>query len=261
MDRFWSLLFLAVPVLGLAIVLGAAFDIGFEDAWLPESIGPRTAGIDYLFNMIHVILGVVFAGTGLVLAFCLYRFRSTNRSTASYRSNVIWLELLWTAIPAAILVFLALHQLPFWQANKEKHPAFLAAGDDPSYVEDPTVRVIAYQFGWRFIYPGFDGQLDTRDDFVSENLLVLPSNEEIVLELRSEDVIHSFAINKLRLKQDIVPGLSPRIWFTINRDGDWEINCMELCGWGHFRMSSRLRTMSKSAYDTWIQTQIRNRGY
>ena len=261
MDRFWSLLFLAVPVLGLLIVLGVVFNVGLHDAWLPESIGPRTKGIDYLFNLFHIIVAVVFVGTGLLLAFSLFRFRATNRKVASYVHKSIWLELLWTIIPAGTLVFLAMHQLPYWQANKEDHRAFEPAGAGSSDLETPTVRVVAYQFGWRFIYPGLDGTFDTRDDVISENLLVLPSHQEIVAELRSMDVIHSFAINKLRLKQDIVPGLSPRIWFMITQNGDWEINCMELCGWGHFRMSARLRTVSPNDFEDWLMDIVQKRGY
>ncbi len=261
MDRFWSLLFLAIPVLGLATVLGAAYGVGFQNAWLPESIGPRTEGIDYLFDLIHIVLGVVFVGTGLLLAFCLFRFSAQRRVQSSYRQQNIWLEALWTIVPAAILIFLALHQLPYWQANKEVHPAFLAAGGDASFSEKPSVRVVAFQYGWRFIYPGRDGILDTRDDFVSENLLVLPFGKEIVLELTSEDVIHSFAINPLRLKQDIVPGLSPRVWFEVTQQGEWEINCMELCGWGHFRMVGTIKTLSQREYDEWVTQQSRNRGY
>ena len=103
--------------------------------------------------------------------------------------------------------------------------------------------------------------LDTRDDIISENLLVLPSDQEIVAELQSRDVIHSFSINKLRLKQDIVPGLAPRIWFKITQNGVWEINCMELCGWGHFRMSARLKTVPTNEFDAWLLDTVRQRGY
>jgi len=261
LDRFWSLLFLAVPVLGLLIVLGAVFDIGLHNAWLPESIGPRAEGIDHLFNLFHIIIGVVFVGTGLFLAVSLFRFRSDARSTASYFQHSTWLELLWTAVPAGTLIFLALYQLPYWQENKEDHPAFQPGSAESSELETPTVRVVAYQFGWRFIYPGLDGALDTRDDIISENLLVLPSDQEIVAELHSRDVIHSFSINKLRLKQDIVPGLAPRVWFKITENGDWEINCMELCGWGHFRMSARLKTVPSNEFDAWLIDTVRERGY
>jgi cytochrome c oxidase subunit 2 len=261
LDRFWSLLFLAVPVLGLVIVIGAASGTVLQNAWLPESIGPRTEGIDYLFNLVHVILGIVFGGTGLVLAWCLFRFSARRRTRASRTHSVLWLELVWTAIPAAVLVFLAFHQLPYWQDNKQNHPAFLDAQQDGTSTAGPLARVVAYQFGWRFVYPGPDEVLDTRDDVISENLLVLPCGEEVVLELVSEDVIHSFAVNKLRLKQDMVPGLTPRIWFMVDREGDWEINCMELCGWGHFRMSARMRTLSRPRYEDWLSSQMEVRGY
>lgn len=261
MERLWSLVFLAVPIMGVAIVLGAAYGIGLKDAWLPPSIGPRTEGIDYLFNMITVILGVVFTGTGLVLAYCLFRFRAGNRQQASHRSGHLWLEFAWTAIPAAILIFLALYQLPYWRANKETHPMFLVGNEDDDDFIAPFARVVAFQYGWRFVYAGPDARFDTRDDLISENLLAIPTGNEVVLELVSEDVIHSFAINALRLKQDVVPGLSPRVWFTITEPGDWEINCMELCGWGHFRMIARLKAMPVSEFNDWISEQYMARGY
>ncbi|MGI9516516.1 MAG: hypothetical protein ACR2NP_05705, partial [Pirellulaceae bacterium] len=86
---------------------------------------------------------------------------------------------------------------------------------------------------------------------ISENVMVLPANEELVLELVSEDVIHSFCVTQLRLKQDIVPGLQPHIWFQISEEGEWEIHCMELCGWGHYRMSARLIVLPRQQYDLW----------
>ena len=249
--------------MGVAIVLGAAFGVGLQNAWLPPSIGPRAEGVDYLFNMIHVILGVVFAGTGLSLAFILFRFGAGKREKASYRSGNLWLELVWTATPAAILVFLSLHQLPYWTANKQDHPMFLVEPgeeDDEDYIP-PFARAVAYQYGWRFEYPGPDLRFDTPDDLISENLLVIPAGTEVVMDLVSEDVIHSFAINPLRLKQDIVPGLSPRIWFTVNEPGEWEVNCMELCGWGHYRMSARMRVLSGRDFVGWISNEYYRRGY
>ncbi len=261
MDRFWSLLFLAVPVMGLAIVLGAAWDVGVSGYWLPESIGPRTQGIDHLFNLIHIILGIVFLGTGLTLAFCMWRFRADNCETASPRKGQVVLELVWTIIPAATLIFLALYQLPYWQENKENQPIAFISDSDRDLFLPPTVRVVAFQYGWRFEYPGKDQQFDTSDDIISENILVLPAGRQLVAELVSEDVIHSFAINALRLKQDIVPGLKPRIWFEITEPGQWEINCTELCGWGHFRMSARLRVLSEEDFDFWQQDQVFDRGY
>ena len=110
------------------------------------------------------------------------------------------------------------------------------------------------------MYPGEDGEFDTPDDFVSPGVLTIPRDELIIVELVSEDVIHSFAINALRLKQDIVPGLDVRIAFQATRTGEWEINCAELCGWGHYRMSARLRVLEASEFVNWVNETEAARG-
>lgn len=253
MNRFWSLLFLSVPILGTLVVCGAALQpAGFADAWLPESIGPRTESVDHLFNLIHIIIGVVFLLTGLILAWSLWRFSATRIEVASSRRGNLVLELVWTLIPAGILVFLAFYQLPFWNENKVDNPLmyFTEAGDSSAQVP-PFARVVARQFDWTFIYPGGDQEFETADDIYSHGLLVLPEDEIIVLELVSEDVIHSFAVNALRLKQDIVPQLNPTIWFRVTETGEWEINCTELCGWGHYRMLATMRVVPRSEFEAW----------
>jgi cytochrome c oxidase subunit 2 len=246
------LLFLAVPVLGTAIVIGVALQTPFAGYWLPDSIGPRTVSIDGLMNLVHSILGAVFLLTGTVLALSLWRFSAQRPGKASPRRGSLVLELTWTLIPAGILGWLAFHQATFWNLNKVEIPLTTSPDRDGNYVSLPPVaRVVARQFEWTFIYPGQDGEFDTRDDIVSPGLLVLPQGVNIVLELTSEDVIHSFAINTLRLKQDVVPGLDSRIWFNITQTGDQEINCMELCGWGHYRMAATLRVVTPAEFAAW----------
>ncbi len=261
MNRCWSLLFLSVPLLGTAIVWGASRQTGlFADAWLPESIGPRTESVDDVFNRINIVLGFVLMLTGLILAWSLWRFPAGQNRPASFRRNHLVLELIWTLIPAGILTWLAFYQLPFWNENKVDPPVRFLSGitGDKIYVE-PIARVIARQFDWTFVYPGMDGEFDTRDDLVSPGVLILPQDEELVLELTSEDVIHSFCINALRLKQDIVPQLNPQIWFQVTRSGEWEINCTELCGWGHFRMAAMLRVVPRAEFDAWRQSAMQDR--
>ena len=193
-----------------------------------------------------------FYGHWIGVGFFLWRFSANGRPRGSKVSGNLFLELLWTIVPACVLVFLALHQLPYWQKNKEQHPVMLFSNGLGDNVQvKPIVRVEAFQYGWRFVYSGNDEEFDTRDDIISENELLLPAGEEVVLELISLDVIHSFAINPLRLKQDIVPGLRPHVWFEITEPGEWEINCMELCGWGHFRMAAKLRVVTRVEYDLW----------
>jgi cytochrome c oxidase subunit 2 len=254
LNRLWSLLFLAVPVLGTAVVLGAATGWGFLSGWwLPPSIGPRTASVDGVFHLIHIIIGVLFVGTGLVLAASLFWFSAGRRKAASSRQGNLVLEVVWTVIPAGILVGLVVYQLPYWNANKVEVPIVMDRGGSEGGPGEltPFVRVIARQFDWTFVYPGDDEMFDTRDDFESHGILVLPVDQEVLLELRSDDVIHSFAVNALRLKQDIVPGLGSQVWFRAVQQGDQEIHCAELCGWGHYRMGGLLRTVSWGEFNRW----------
>ncbi len=258
MNRLWSLLFLAVPVLGIVIVLGASGVGGFvTDRWLPEAIGPRTTSVDGLFNLIHAIAGVVFFLTATILGVSLWCFSADRAGSARFWHGNVVLELLWTAIPAGVLVWLAFYQLPFWNLNKVDAPRMYF---DPEQREEsltpPIARVVARQFDWSFVYPGSDGEFDTIDDVVSSGVLVLPRDEMNVLELASEDVIHGFAINALRLKQDIVPGLASRVWFAVSGEGEWEIHCTELCGWGHYRMAAKLRVVSRVEYDQWLRSTL-----
>lgn len=254
MNRFWSLLFFSVPVLALASFLLAQFGIWpFEGVWFAESYSSAGETIDSIFNGIHILSAVILLGTVLTIGWALWKFdhrRYEAGSKAAYFSHNTKLELLWTAIPAAILVGLAFVQMSAWAENKMDRPQIEVAGERVD--APPTVLVKAKQFGWEFYYPGADGVLETSDDLYIENLLVVPEQTDIVMQLESRDVIHSFFVSDLRLKQDVVPGMVQYAWFRANRTGDLEILCTELCGWGHYKMNAKLRIVSAAEYKQWL---------
>jgi cytochrome c oxidase subunit 2 len=77
-------------------------------------------------------------------------------------------------------------------------------------------------------------------------------NEEIVLQIKSADVLHSFFLPNLRVKQDVVPGMKQFVWFEPNKTGVYDIVCAELCGWGHYKMRGRVTIESREKFDTWL---------
>ena len=85
-------------------------------------------------------------------------------------------------------------------------------------------------------YPGPDGKLNTRDDLVIVDDLHFVKNKTALIYLKSSDVLHSFFLPQLRIKQDAVPGLTIPVWFDADRSGKYELVCAELCGWGHYKM-------------------------
>jgi cytochrome c oxidase subunit 2 len=127
---------------------------------------------------------------------------------------------------------------------------------DRSFPDDAlTLRVVAKQFEWNITYPGADGELDTGDDFTVRNQLHLPANEPVVVRLEAEDVIHSFFVPELRVKQDAVPGMTIPVWFEATGTGDFEIACAELCGLGHYRMRASVTIHDPADFQSWHASQ------
>ena len=80
-------------------------------------------------------------------------------------------------------------------------------------------------------------------------------NRPVIIYLSSKDVIHSFSLIQMRIKQDAIPGMSVPVWFTTTRTGQWEINCSQLCGLGHYRMRGFYSIKTQTDYDSWMKEQ------
>ena len=244
MNRLWSILFFLVPVGGIAACLAAANGWPpLAGAWLPENLSESGDAIDGLYILVHWICSVFFIGIGVAISVITWRFASVRQQRATYIHSNIRLEILWTVVPGLILIFIAIHQLNIWSAQKVDRP--VDASGDP---KPPMLHIVAKQFGWEFHYPGRDGKFETPDDFAVENLMVVPDDTVIIMQLRSRDVIHSFFVPKLRLKQDIVPGMTHIAWFKPKSAATMNILCAELCGWGHYRMTAILKVVSRSEF-------------
>jgi cytochrome c oxidase subunit 2 len=250
-NRFWAILFLLVPLLGVASYGLAAFQIWpMQGLWLPDNYSRAGETIDFLWTVIHVIGGFILLGTGLVLAYSIWTFGSARRQQARYFCHNTRLEIIWSIIPCGILIFIAVFQMQSWEDNKLNQPMVMV--DGVSIPQTPLARVVARRFGWEVYYPGPDGRLETADDIYVENELIVPANENVVLQLESRDVIHSFFVPNLRLKQDILPGRQHLVWFRATQTAETEIVCAELCGWGHYTMQAKLKIVSREAYDAWM---------
>jgi cytochrome c oxidase subunit 2 len=108
---------------------------------------------------------------------------------------------------------------------------------------------------------------DAKDDIVTSNQLNLPVNKPVLVHLSSQDVIHSFGLYEMRVKQDAIPGLSIPVWFIPNvttaemrtklgkPDFDYEIACSQLCGLGHFRMRGFITIQTDADFKKWFDEQ------
>ena len=297
--RFWSFLFLLVPILGVWCFVSAATDTWPFDGslfakghWLPENVNAHGEVIDDLFYFILWLTGIIFVGCGIALFVFLWKYDAEkNKEAVKYVHGNHSLEIVWSILPAAILLFIAVYQMNAWADHKMRRPTEIVSveGDDGHVNEKeemlrPMARITARQFEWRIRYAhpnmrvrvgqewielngdeeigataGEDGRLgtfdDVRDDLFTVNELVVPVNKEIVLQIESQDVLHSFFLPHMRVKQDVVPGMTQYVWFKPTKTGTYDIVCAELCGWGHYKMRGQLTVKTLEGYAKWFKEQ------
>ena len=120
--------------------------------------------------------------------------------------------------------------------------------NDPNTVR---IEVNSHQWAWDARYSGPDGEWNTADDIVTLNDIRIPIDTPILVHLASADVIHSFNLPNLRVKQDAVPGNITPIWFQAVETGQFDIACAEHCGAAHYKMRGTLTVLSKEDYAEW----------
>jgi len=213
--------------------------------WLPEDVSSYGHEIDSLFYLIYYITAVTFILVTVLMVVFLIMYRDKGGRRATYSHGNTALEIIWTIIPAAILIVLAFMSVSSWAKIKRHVPD-----------TDFELGIAAKQFNWEVSYPGPDGKLGTDDDVKFDNDLHVPVNKPIRLQLTSKDVIHSFFIPHMRFKQDTVPGRQITAWFDAIKPGKYEIPCAELCGFGHSGMKGWVFVHTPEDYKKWADENL-----
>jgi cytochrome c oxidase subunit 2 len=214
--------------------------------WFPSNASSVGGQVDSLFYVILYITGAVFVLVEAALLIFLVRYRRRDGQRATYVEGSTRAEIIWTTIPAVILVSLALFSQPLWSKIKNAD----------TYPKDADrLAVEAKQFEWHITYPGPDGKLGTDDDFMKKDELHLVVNRDYVIDLTSRDVVHDFFIPAFRIKQDAVPGMHILVWVRPTVVGTYELACAELCGLGHYRMRALVVVQTAPEFAVWLQGQ------
>ena len=217
--------------------------------FLPTAASAHAGAIDAMLEHVHLMVLVLFAGWAAYFIYLLLRFRSGAHPKANPGG---------TQRPLCHGGLRGRRRGRGRHAHRLRVAALVRADVGRTAVENPLViRVTAEQFVWNVHYPGADGEFgDTKpalvsptnplgldresrygkDDLVFLSEMHVPVNRPVLIQLASKDVIHSFGVPAMRVKQDAVPGLRAPVWFTPTVEGEFEIACSQLCGIGHHRM-------------------------
>ena len=250
---------------------------------LPAAASSHAAEIDHMTVLVHWLMLVLFVGWGAFFLFVLVRFRRGANPKANYagakgkiaKSTEIGVAI----VEVALLLFYA---IPAWATRVRQFPA---------ENEATVVRVVGEQFAWNVHYAGADGQFgrtdiklvssdnplgldrsdpNGKDDITDINNLHVPVNRPVLVHLSSKDVIHSFGLYEMRVKQDAIPGMQIPVWFvpTVTTDDmrrnlgkpnfEYEIACSQLCGLGHFRMRGVVIVETADDFQKWMAEQAKD---
>jgi cytochrome c oxidase subunit 2 len=238
---------------------------------LPENASAHGVELDYMLGLVHWLVIVLFFLWAPFFLYTLWRFRASRSPKADYHGVKSHLSTYQeVGVVVAELVLLFGFAIPTWAELREDN--FY-----PSEEEATVIHAIAEQFAWNLHYPGPDGIFGERDielidaqlnpigldpddpgaadDIVTVNELHIPVDKPVIIHLSSKDVIHSFALPVMRVKQDAIPGLTIPLWFVPTKTGEWEIACAQLCGVGHYRMRGYLTVHEQSDFDAWLDEQ------
>jgi cytochrome c oxidase subunit II len=239
---------------------------------LPANASTGKDQVDLLLMLVHGLMLALFVGWFCYFVLVLFKFNKRRHPVADHvgvKSHLSsYLEAGVALIEGALLIGLA---LPLWAKTVDAFPT------DTAGVKVINIKVIGQQFYWNAWYPGTNGVFVTQDrkfesgvnpfgfntndpnyqqNFVVRNDVYVPVNHPVVARISSLDVIHSFTIRPMRVTQDAIPGMIIPAWFTPAQIGNYNIQCAQLCGSGHYSMKGVLHVVSQADYDKWLQTKV-----
>lgn len=222
----------------LIVVITVLAYVGLDSAGLmPLAASSQAGTIDWLWNLEIITISFLFALIVAPMAYSLIVFRRKKGDTtdAEHIEGNTNLEITWTVVPLfMVMVF-----------------AYLGAGNlaeirrvDPAAM---VVRVTGFQWAWRFEYPTYG---------VTSDELHVPEGQQVLLQMTSNDVLHSFWVPEFRVKQDLVPGRITELRFTPTVIGNYAVRCAEICGTAHAYMESPVIVSSQADFDAWMAEQV-----
>jgi cytochrome c oxidase subunit 2 len=223
----------------IASITGIALALLID--WFPPQASEEAKDIDTLWDVLLIVSVPIFVLCQTVVLYSVWRFRMRPGEEEDDGPPIhgnTRLEVVWTAVPAIILVALCSY-------------AYVVLRDiesAPAGQRDMDVRVVGEQFTWTFYYPGEGG----KGKEVASNQLYLPLGRGVKFKVESKDVLHDFWVPAFRQKIDAVPGITTSIRITTRRLGTFPVICAELCGLGHSVMRQSAHVVKPDEFEKWL---------
>ena len=204
---------------------------------MPLAASAQAIPIDWMWNLELIFMSFFFAIIVVPMTYSLivFRRRKGDTSDAEHMEGNTTLEIAWTIIPLFVVTAFAYIGAVNLAETRRVDPDAM------------VVEVTGFQWAWRFEYPAFG--------VVSDQLHV-PAGKQVLLQMTSLDVIHSFWVPEFRVKEDVVPGRITELRITPTLEGDYKVRCAELCGTSHAYMQNPVVISSQAEFDAWMAERV-----
>lgn len=230
--------YIVVAVLVVVVTLILKFGVFGPMFALPPAASAEAGSIDAMFEGHFWMISFLFA---LIMVLMLYavvvfRRRPDDESDGPHVHGNTLLEIIWTIVPVfAVIGFGIWGAVVLGELLTEKP-------------DEMVVKVTGRQWSWTFEYPEYENLTSAE--------LVLPADQPVLLEMESEDVLHSFWVPEFRVKQDVVPGRTTTLRITPTETGEYRVRCAEICGLEHANMLAPVSVREQAGFDAWLEERL-----
>jgi cytochrome c oxidase subunit II len=227
-----------LPLVAIGLITSVCgVALGLLIDWFPTQASEEGKDIDTLWDVLVIVSVPIFVLVETIVLYSVWKFRMRPgeelKDGPPIHGNTR-LEVIWTAIPAILLVALCSY-------------AFVVLRDiETAEASEMKVRVVGEQFTWTFFYPGQGGKE------IASNQLYLPEGKQVKFNVQSKDVLHDFWVPAFRQKIDAVPGITTSFRVRPVKTGTFPVVCAELCGLGHSVMRQSAHVVSQGEFDKWL---------
>lgn len=228
-----KLIFNLSIVMVLSILLMACNPEGPQSTF--DAQGPVSEIQKNLFLFTFWIAVIVFIVVEGAILFVTFRYRRKNDELPVQTHGNLKLEITWTIIPAIIIVIIAIPTvIGIWQTQVM-----------PDEEDSIVINAVGHQWWFEFNYPS--------EEVVTANELHLPEDTNVIVNIESQDVLHSFWIPKIAGKVDMVPNHENQLWIKADNPGLYYGQCAEFCGVAHAMMRFRVIVHTNEDYQNWLE--------
>jgi len=232
-----------------------------EAGWgLPRDVSEYGHHIDWLIQVTMVFTTILFIIMVVWMVWACLKHDEKHEAEYDHGDSKHSMK---TALMLSAAIFFVVDGNLFYNSTTDTFRTFWNHNSVENNPQAVKIEINAHQWAWDARYAGPDGKFNTADDIITLNDIRVPVGVPVLLQLASPDVIHSFYLPNLRIKQDAMPGMINRLWFQAKETGEYDIACAQHCGVSHYKMKGTLTILSPEEFKTWAadQSAIASRGF